>query len=105
MTYLHHYYGLDNATEHNRMQQRVTVYQILDNDLYKTSTSSPILLCVSKAEGQELLSESHTKICGGHVGTRALAAKVLQQGFYWQAMIDDVAKLVSMCEACQKFCH
>jgi hypothetical protein len=42
-------------------------------------------------------------ICGGHIGARALAAKVLGQGFYWPAVIDDAAKLVSTCEACQKF--
>jgi hypothetical protein len=34
---------------------------------------------------------------------RALAAKVQWQGFYWLEVIDDGEKLVSMCEACQKF--
>jgi hypothetical protein len=41
----------------------------------------------------------------GHIGARALAAKVLQQGFYCPSMIDDTAKLVSMYEDCQKFSH
>jgi hypothetical protein len=41
MAYLHHYYESDSAIEHTRMQQRVQAYQIIDNDLYKTSTSSP----------------------------------------------------------------
>jgi hypothetical protein len=87
------------------MQQRAKAYQIVDNDLYKTSVSGPLLRCVSKAKGQELLSEIHTRICGGHIGARALAAKVLRQGFYWPSVIDDVAKLVTTCEACQKFSH
>jgi hypothetical protein len=42
-------------------------------------------------------------MCGAHIGARALAAKVLWQSFYWPAMIDDAAKLVSTCEACQRF--
>jgi hypothetical protein len=28
-----------------------------------------------------------------------------RQGFYWPAIIDDIAKLVATCEACQKFSH
>jgi hypothetical protein len=102
---LHHYYKPNNTAKHNRMQQRDRAYKIFDNDLYKTSTSGLLLRCVSKAEGQELLLEIHAGICGDHIGTRVVSAKVLRQGFYWPAIIDDVAKLVSMCEACQKFSH
>jgi hypothetical protein len=29
----------------------------------------------------------------------------MRQGFYWPAMINDAAKLVSTYEACQKFSH
>jgi hypothetical protein len=105
MPYLHHYYEPDNTTEHIRMQQRVKAYQIIDNDLYKTFISSPLLRCISKAEGQELLSEIHAGVCGGYIGARALAAKVLRPYFYWPAVIDDAAKLVAACEACQKCSH
>jgi hypothetical protein len=45
--------------------------------------------------------EVHGGVCGGHIGARALAAKFLQQGFYWPVVIDDATKLVSTCEACQ----
>jgi hypothetical protein len=82
MVYLCHYYKLDSATEHTRMHQRARAYQIVDNDLYKTSISGPLLHCVSKAEGQELLLEIYAGVGGGHIGARALAAKILRQGFY-----------------------
>jgi hypothetical protein len=85
------------------MQQRAKSYQIVDNDLYKISVSSPLLHCISKDEGQQILSEIHAGVYGGHIGARALAAKILRQGFYWPAVIDDAAKLVSTCQACQKF--
>jgi hypothetical protein len=81
------------------MQQRAQSYQIVDNDLYKIFVSGPFLHCVSKAEGQQILSELHAEVCGGHIGARALAAKTLRQGFYWVAMIADAVKLVSTCEA------
>jgi hypothetical protein len=85
------------------MQQRAQSYQIVDNDLYKISVSSPLLRCVSKDEGQQILSEIHAGVCGGHNGARALAAKILWEGFYWPTVIDDTVKLVSRCQACQKF--
>jgi hypothetical protein len=103
MAYLRHYYKPDNKNEHIRMQQCVKVYQEVHNELYKTSVSGPLLYCISKIKGQEIFQEVHAKICGGHIGARALVAKVLGQGFYWPAMIDDAARLVSSCEACQQF--
>jgi hypothetical protein len=101
MTYLRHYYKTDSTVKHTRLQQRARSYQIVDNDLYNIFISGPLLRCVSNAEGQEILLEIHMGICGGHIGARALAAKVLRQYFYWSAVIDDAAKLVSTCEACQ----
>jgi hypothetical protein len=56
-------------------------------------------------QSQELLCEVHIGICGGNIGPKALAAKVLRQCFYCPTMIDDVIKLVSTCEASQKFSH
>jgi hypothetical protein len=73
--------------------------------LYKTSISGPLLYCISKIEGQDILQEVNAGICGGHIGARALAAKVLQQGFYGPAIIDDATKLVATCTAYQKFSH
>jgi hypothetical protein len=37
---------------------------------------------VSRNEGKELLTQTHSGLCGGHIGGRALAAKVFRQGFY-----------------------
>jgi hypothetical protein len=40
------------------MQQRAKTYQIVGNELYKTSISGPLLRCLSKAEGLETLRKS-----------------------------------------------
>jgi hypothetical protein len=99
MTCIRHYHEPDNKNEQIRMQQRAKDYQMVSNELYKTSVPGPLLRCPSKAEGQEILWEVHVGISGGHIGAHALAAKVLRHEFYWPAMIDDGAKLVSTCEA------
>jgi hypothetical protein len=67
--------------------------------------SDPLIRCISKAEGQQLLSEIHTGICGGYIGVRALVAKVLRQCFYWPVVINDAVKLIATCKTCQKFSH
>jgi hypothetical protein len=105
MAYLHHYCEPNSINEQIRMQQRAKAYQIVANNLYKASVSGPLLRCLITAEGQDLLLEVHTGICGGYISTRQLAAKVLRQGFYWPAMIDDAAKLLATREACQKFSY
>jgi hypothetical protein len=103
MTYLHHHYEPDNNTKLLRMQQRPRAYQIVDNNPYKTSIIGPLLHCLSKAEGKELLAEIHLGVCGGHIGSRVLAAKVFRQGFYWPSVIDDASKIVATCGACHRF--
>jgi hypothetical protein len=49
------------------------------------------------------LAETHFDVCGGHIGSRALTAKVFRQGFYWPLITDDASKLITTCQACQKF--
>jgi hypothetical protein len=46
-----------------------------------------MLKCVTETEGVQILREVHSGTCGSHAGLRALAAKVIRQGFYWPAMI------------------
>jgi hypothetical protein len=77
MAYLYLYYEPDSKNEQIRMQQQVKDYQIVGNELYKSSVSGPLLHCISKTEGQEILQEVHIGICGGHIGAHALVTKVL----------------------------
>jgi hypothetical protein len=39
MAYLHHHYESDNNTELIRMQQRAKAYQVIRDELYKTSVT------------------------------------------------------------------
>jgi hypothetical protein len=41
--------------EQIRLQQQAKDYQIVENELYKTSVSGPLLYCISKIEDQEIL--------------------------------------------------
>jgi hypothetical protein len=101
MAYLRHHYEPDNNTELIRMQQRVKAYQVIGDELYKTSVTGPLLHCLSKDGGNKLLAQTHLGVCRGHIRSGALTTKVLKQGFYWPSIIDDASKLVITCWACQ----
>ena len=62
-----------------------------------------MLKCVTETEGVQILREVHSGTCGSHAGPRALAAKVIHQGFYWPAIICAANRVTRSCEACQKF--
>jgi hypothetical protein len=78
MAYLHNHYKKDNIIEMIRMQHRAKACQIIGEVLYKTSVTGPLLHCLSKDEGKDLLNQTHAGTCGGHIGARALAGKVFR---------------------------
>jgi hypothetical protein len=63
MAYLHHHYEPDSNTELTRMQQRAKAYQIIGDELYKTSVTGPLLRCLSRDEGKEMLTQTHSGVC------------------------------------------
>jgi hypothetical protein len=62
MAYLRHHYEPDSSTDLTRMQQRAKAYKIIEDDLYKASVTGPLLHCLSKDEGKELLTQTHSGI-------------------------------------------
>ena len=50
--------------------------------LYKRGFFTPILKCIAGKDVDYVLREVHEGVCGNHIGARALAGKVLRQGYY-----------------------
>jgi hypothetical protein len=65
-----------------RMQARTRLYKIIEGELYKEGVCSPLLKCISRNEGQGLIKEIHSGLCGSHISPRALLGKIFRQGFY-----------------------
>jgi ribonuclease HI len=93
---------LDDEVYNKRMEARTRPYVIIEGELYKHRVCSPLLKCLSRAEGKELMKEIHTGLCGAHIGSRPLLGKVFRQGFYWPKAASDAADLVQKCENCQR---
>jgi hypothetical protein len=75
---------------------------IIEGELFKQGVCSPLLKCLSRAKGQELMKEIHAGLCRAHIGSRPLLGKVFRQRFYWPKASTDAAVLVQKCENCQK---
>jgi ribonuclease HI len=92
----------DNEVYNKRMEARTRPYVIIEGELYKYGFCSPLLKCLSRTEGQELMKEIHAGLCGSHIGSRPLLGKVFRQRFYWPKVASDAADLVQKCENFQR---
>jgi hypothetical protein len=57
MAYLHHFYEPNNKNEQARIQQRAKDYQIVGNEIYRTSVSGPLLCCISKTKAKKYFNK------------------------------------------------
>jgi ribonuclease HI len=92
----------DDEAYNKRMEARTRPYVVIEGELYKHEVCSPLLKCLSRAEGIELMKEIHAGLCGSHIGSKPLLGKVFRQGFYWPKVASDAAELVQKCARDQK---
>jgi hypothetical protein len=92
----------DDEVYNKRIEARTRPYVIIEGDLYKHGVCSPLLKCLSRTEGQELMKEIHAVLCGSHIRSRPLLGKVFRQGFYWPKAASNVANMVQKCENYQR---
>jgi ribonuclease HI len=101
--FLQGYYHPSDVNEAKRFKHRSQDFVLVGGKLYKKGINQPMLKCVTETEGIQILREVHSGTCGSHSGPRALAAKVIRQGFYWPAIICTANRVTRSCKACQKF--
>jgi hypothetical protein len=102
VSFLQGNYPLDDEAYIKRMEARTRPYMIIEEELYKQMVCSPLLKCLSRAEGQKLMKEIHAGLCGAHIRFKPLLGKVFRQGFYWPKAASDTAELVQKYENCHK---
>ncbi|KAL5558903.1 hypothetical protein UlMin_035114 [Ulmus minor] len=87
--------------EARRLRYRSARYYLDKDKLHKRSFSSPSLTCLNEDQAKYVLQEVHEGVCGNHSGGRALAHKVLRQGYYWPTIQADSLAFVQKCDKCQ----
>ncbi|XP_058084023.1 uncharacterized protein LOC131231740 [Magnolia sinica] len=85
------------------LRVRPARYVVLDGILYKKGHSQPYLRCLRPDEADYVIRKIHEEICGNRSGSRALALKILQQGYFWLTLKQDSKDYVQKYDKCQ--CH
>ena len=93
---------LDDPKEAAKIRARSARFTNHKGSLYKRGFFTPILKCIAGKDTEYLLREVHEGICGNHIGARALAGKVLRQGYYWPTILKNATDLVKKCRICQE---
>ena len=92
----------DDLKEAAKIRARSARFTNHKGSLYKRGFFIPILKCIAGKDTEYVLREVHEGICGNHIGARALAGKVLRQGYYGPTILKDATDLVKKCRICQE---
>ena len=92
----------DDLKEAAKTRTRSARFTNHKGSLYKRGFFTPILKCIAGKDADYVLREVQGGVCGNHIGARALAGKVLRQGYYWPTMLRDATDLVRKCKICQE---
>jgi hypothetical protein len=77
-------------------------YQLIMGQLYKMGLDSILRRCILDHEIRDILWECHSGVVGGHIGGKATAHKVIQDGIWWESLFKDEKVYARSCDFCQK---
>ncbi|CAL9002342.1 unnamed protein product, partial [Prunus brigantina] len=92
-----------DKSQAGKLRYRSARYTIINDVLYKRGYTTPYLKCLTREQGDYILREVHSGVCGDHSGSRSLAHKVFRQGYFWLTLHQDASMLVKKCDKCQRF--
>jgi hypothetical protein len=75
-------------------------YCISEGKLFWKDPLGFLLVCLVEYETQEVISEFHKGVCGGHHAWRGTSYKILRAGYYWPKLFSDVNSKVRSCDPC-----
>jgi hypothetical protein len=81
---------------------RVEDYQLIVGKLYNSGLDSILKRFVLDHERQDILRECHGGVARGHVGGKAIAQKVLQDGLSWDALFKNEKAYDIYFDVCQR---
>jgi hypothetical protein len=62
-----------------------------------------VLRCVDNQESNDLMTDFHKGLCGGHHASQTTMHKILRVGYYWPMIFHDVHQFVRSCQQCHLF--
>jgi hypothetical protein len=78
-------------------------YCISKIQLYWKDPLGFLLVCLVESETEEVISEFHEEVCGGHHAWRETTYKIMRPGYYWLKLFSDVNAKVRTYNPCELF--
>ncbi|XP_072087354.1 uncharacterized protein [Arachis hypogaea] len=80
--------------EAKAVRREAAKYTIIQDQLFKKGLSQPLLKCLHPDQTDYVLREVHEGYCGHHILGKALARKLIRDGYNWPTMMNDSKEFV-----------
>ena len=91
-----------SSKEKRKIVRKSTPLTWIRVNLFKVVQDQILRGCVRKEEVFDILLTYHDGPCGGHFVAKRTTFKVLQAGYYYPTLHQDVKKYISQCDRCQR---
>eukprot|EP00253_Pinus_taeda_P014512 PITA_14512 len=88
--------------EKRKIVRKSTPFTWIGGNLFKLGPDHILRRCVREEEVFDILLTCHDGPCGGHFAAKRIAFKILQAGYYWPTLHQDVKRYISQCDWCQR---
>eukprot|EP00253_Pinus_taeda_P014619 PITA_14619 len=91
-----------SSKEKRRIARKSASFTWIGGNLFKLGPDQILRRCVREEEVFDILLACHDGPCGGHFVAKRTALKILQEGYYWHTLHEDVRRYTSQCDRCQR---
>jgi len=91
-----------SSKEKRNIVRKSTLFTWIGGNLFKLGPDQILRRCVREEEVFEILLTYHDGLCRGHFSSKRKTFKVLQAGYYWPTLHQDVRRYTSKCDQCQR---
>eukprot|EP00253_Pinus_taeda_P027974 PITA_27974 len=91
-----------SSKEKSKILRKSASFTWIGGNLFKLGPDQILRHCVREEEVFDILLTCHDGPCGGHFVAKRTAFKILQAGYYWPTLHEDVRSYISQCDRCQR---
>eukprot|EP00253_Pinus_taeda_P032504 PITA_32504 len=91
-----------SSKEKSRIVRKSAPFTWIGGNMFKLGPDQILRHCVKEEEVFDILLTYHNGPCGGHFAAKRTAFKILQAGYYWPTLHQDVRRYISQCDRCQR---
>eukprot|EP00253_Pinus_taeda_P031454 PITA_31454 len=90
------------SKEKSKIVRKSAPFTWIGGNIFKLGPDQILRRCVREEEVFDILLTCHDGPCGGHFAAKRTTFKVLQAGYYWPILHQDVKKYISQCDWCKR---